>query len=75
MSTIAAFKTLFSFSILDDIAELRATLRAEAARRQRYARTIAELEGLSDSDLRDLGISRHDIPAAAYDKVWGGRAA
>jgi uncharacterized protein YjiS (DUF1127 family) len=75
VSAIATLKTLFSFSILDDLAELRATLRAEAARRRSYARTVAELEGLSDADLRDIGISRHDIAAAAYEKVWGGRAA
>ena len=34
-------------------------------------RTEAELHGLDDRELRDLGISRHDIPEIARSAVYG----
>ena len=34
-----------------------------------YRRTIAELAGLSDRELADLGISRSDIASVARDAV------
>jgi uncharacterized protein YjiS (DUF1127 family) len=36
-----------------------------------YRRTLAELEGLSNRDLRDLGISRFSVRQVAYDAVYG----
>lgn len=44
-----------------------------AARKQRadYARTVAELEVLSDRDLRDLGLSRFEIHRTAHKHVYG----
>ena len=36
----------------------------------RYQRTIAELNNLSDRDLRDLGINRYDIEYVARKSVY-----
>lgn len=36
-----------------------------------YRRTLAELEGLNDRELRDLGLSRFDLRTIAYDSVYG----
>lgn len=37
-----------------------------------YRHTIAELEALSNRELRDLGLSRFAIRQVAYDSVYGG---
>ena len=50
------------------IERLRATVSefgAARARRAEYLRTKAELSAMSDRDLADIGISRHDIDAIA----------
>jgi uncharacterized protein YjiS (DUF1127 family) len=36
-----------------------------------YRRTLAELEGLSNRELRDLGISRHLVRQIAREAVYG----
>ena len=36
-----------------------------------YRQTLGELEGLSDRELRDLGLSRLSIREVAYDSVYG----
>ena len=36
-----------------------------------YRRTLAELESLSNRELRDLGVSRHSIRQIARDSVYG----
>ena len=36
-----------------------------------YRQTLAELETLSDRELRDLGLSRLSIRQVAYDSVYG----
>jgi uncharacterized protein YjiS (DUF1127 family) len=36
-----------------------------------YRRTLGELDGLSDRELRDLGLSRLSIRQVAYDSVYG----
>lgn len=36
-----------------------------------YRRTLAELDALSDRDLADLGLFRHDIPRIARETVYG----
>ena len=36
-----------------------------------YRRTLAELEGLSNRELRDLGISRFSVRQIARDAVYG----
>ncbi len=38
---------------------------------QLYRSTIAELEGLNNRELRDLGLSRFSIRQVAYDSVYG----
>ena len=42
-------------------------LRTRYSRWQRYSRTVSELEGLSNRDLADLGISRVDIQRLARE--------
>lgn len=37
-----------------------------------YRRTLAELEGLSNRELRDLGISRYSVRQVARGAVYGG---
>lgn len=44
-------------------------LLAALNRWREYRRTIAELGGLSDRELADLGISRSDISSVARDAV------
>jgi len=36
-----------------------------------YRRTVGELDGLSDRELRDLGLSRLSVRQIAYDSVYG----
>ena len=44
-------------------------LKTRISRWQRYRHTVAELESLSNRDLADLGMSRHDIPRIAREAV------
>ncbi len=37
----------------------------------KYRATVRELSELSDSDLRDIGISRYDIAQLAHQHVYG----
>jgi uncharacterized protein YjiS (DUF1127 family) len=46
-------------------------LRTRYSRWQRYSRTVSELEGLSNRDLADLGISRVDIQRLAREAARG----
>jgi uncharacterized protein YjiS (DUF1127 family) len=39
-----------------------------------YRRTLAELQALDDSDLRDLGLGRSDLTAIAREAVRTNRA-
>jgi uncharacterized protein YjiS (DUF1127 family) len=48
-----------------------ARIRESLAKYREYRRTIAELEALSDTDLRDLGLSRLSIRQIAYESVYG----
>jgi len=41
------------------------------ARRSTYVRTLNELEGTSDRDLADIGISRLSIKEVAYETAYG----
>jgi uncharacterized protein YjiS (DUF1127 family) len=40
-------------------------------RRRTYARTVAELNALTDRELTDLGISRVDIRSIAHEAAYG----
>ncbi|MEK6216250.1 MAG: DUF1127 domain-containing protein [Boseongicola sp.] len=49
-------------------------VREIAARLRRYNsyhRTLAELDNLSDRELYDLGLSRHQIRSVAYREAYG----
>lgn len=47
------------------IARLLARLRGHLETNRRYRQTVAELEMLSDRDLADIGLARHDIDDVA----------
>lgn len=51
---------------------LFARLNGAIADYRLYRRTLAELEVLSNRELRDLGISRFAVRQVAYDAVYGG---
>ena len=57
----------FEDSIADRIQRGNDILKDHQKRRAAYRRTFDELMALSDRDLRDLDISRADIPAIARD--------
>lgn len=42
-------------------------LKTRIATWKRYSRTVSELQSLSNRELADLGISRHDIGRVAKD--------
>jgi uncharacterized protein YjiS (DUF1127 family) len=50
---------------------LFAGLRQAIADYALYRRTLAELQSLTDRELRDLGISRFSVREIAYDSVYG----
>lgn len=49
-----------------------AEARTEQFRRNIFAKTVRELEGLSDSQLSDIGIPRDEIKQRAYQSVYHG---
>jgi uncharacterized protein YjiS (DUF1127 family) len=53
------------------IRKARQEYRIEMQRRRLYRETHAELDGLSDRDLQDIGISRMQIPAIAREAAYG----
>ena len=53
------------------IGSARRDFNAEMERRRVYRRTYAELDGLSDRDLRDIGISRPQIGDVAREAAYG----
>lgn len=55
----------------DRLAEIRRDL-AEAWRAHRvYRQTLAELQGLSDRELADLGLNRAMLKSVAYEATYG----
>lgn len=50
---------------------LFAGIRKTLAEYRLYRRTLTELDGLNDRELRDLGLSRLSIRQVAYDSVYG----
>lgn len=44
-------------------------LKTRIATWKRYSRTVSELQSLSNRELADLGIARHDIHRIAKDAV------
>ena len=53
------------------IAALLRGWRAAQAKRRIYRRTLAELDGLTDRELQDLGIARSMVRAVAHEAVYG----
>lgn len=49
-----------------------ARIRKALADYRLYRSTLAELDALSNRELRDLGLSRFSIRQVAYDSVYGG---
>ncbi len=50
---------------------LRSRISLARARRRKYNSTLAELRGLSDRDLRDIGLVRRDIKRIAREAAEG----
>jgi uncharacterized protein YjiS (DUF1127 family) len=55
----------------DRLVALRDTVLTAVAQRRVYLRTVAELNGLSDRELADLGISRLGITDIAREAAYG----
>lgn len=58
-------------ALFDRIRDLMDTARANLALYREYQKTFAELDGLSDRDLADIGINRADIADIARTHVYG----
>lgn len=57
--------------LADRLAVLRDVVLTAIAQRRTYARTVAELNVLTDRELSDLGISRISIPEIAREAAYG----
>ncbi len=60
-----------SFSLAERFSGNIAQVKAHLARRAVYNQTVRELLILSDRELADLVISRHDIPSVAREAAYG----
>ena len=58
------------FHIVARINSVIAALKAAHKRRVAYNSTITELSALSNRELMDLGVDRHDIQRIAYEHVY-----
>jgi uncharacterized protein YjiS (DUF1127 family) len=56
---------------LDRLAVLKDGIVTALQQRRVYARTVAELNALSDRELADLGMSRLSIPEIAREAAYG----
>jgi uncharacterized protein YjiS (DUF1127 family) len=57
--------------LLARLALLKDGVTTALQQRRVYARTVAELNALSDRELGDLGISRLSIPEIAHEAAYG----
>jgi uncharacterized protein YjiS (DUF1127 family) len=57
-------------SIVERLKALRAAFADRSAKNKVYRQTVAELSGLSERDLADLGIARADIADVAYSAAY-----
>jgi len=55
----------------DRLAFVKDSVLTAINQRRVYARTVAELNGLTDRELADLGISRLGIPEIAREAAYG----
>mgnify|MGYP002788992313 CR=1 FL=1 len=58
-------------SLAQRLRELRATFADRRARYGLYRKTLRELEGLTERDLTDLGLSRSNIRDVALTAAYG----
>ena len=61
----------FSEGSFQLILQMRLKLAEMLRRRAIYRTTFAELDALSDRDLNDLGLARHNIRTVAHDAAYG----
>lgn len=57
--------------LADRLAVVKDAVLTAIAQRRTYLRTVAELNGLSDRELADLGISRLGITEIAHEAAYG----
>jgi uncharacterized protein YjiS (DUF1127 family) len=57
--------------LLDRLAVLKDGVATAVQQRRTYARTVAELNALTDRELTDLGIARLSIPDIAHQAAYG----
>lgn len=55
----------------DRLIALKDSVLTAIRQRRIYERTVAELNGLTDRELNDLGISRFSIPELARESAYG----
>ncbi|MBC6437495.1 MAG: DUF1127 domain-containing protein [Rhodobacteraceae bacterium] len=53
------------------LAEIKAQFAEARRARKIYRQTLAELQGYSDRELADLGMTRSMIKAVAFDAAYG----
>lgn len=57
-------------SLFHDLFAKYAEALSERCRKQVFAKTVRDLERLSDKQLHDIGINRADFPQKAYQSVY-----
>jgi uncharacterized protein YjiS (DUF1127 family) len=57
--------------LMGRLALLKDGISTAVQQRRIYARTLAELNALTDRELNDLGISRMAIPDLAHEAAYG----
>ena len=57
--------------VFDRISSVKDLILTAIRQRRIYERTVAELNGLTDRELNDLGISRFSIPELARESAYG----
>jgi uncharacterized protein YjiS (DUF1127 family) len=57
--------------LVDRLVALKDDVSTALQQRRVYARTVAELNALTERELADLGISRLSIPAIAHEAAYG----
>lgn len=53
------------------ISRLLEAARSNYTKHKIYKSTVKELSGLSDAELLDIGLSRHDVEALALQTAYG----
>lgn len=56
--------------LMYDLFSKYAEAKTERFRKQIFAKTVRDLERLSDQQLNDIGITRDDVKQSAYQSVY-----